>query len=600
MLPHPPVANEHEYPKVRRDKGCFPKETVEPYQRKEQNQWIDRFNCTPNLRCLFAPMISWIQDRLIRHGRWIFLTLLTVIIVTFVFTTGNTPGCTTDRSAYRKLLYYGIDMNSPLERDVLLKKLSLSAFLNDRQAPDNQSLEIRIALLHLADTIGVGTPDQETLADYIETKVAFLDENNVFSPDKYTSFVDQVNSNPEIPQGLVITVLEEDYRIRQIASVIAGPGYLLPSEVKTLLQRNRTRFTVATAESDYAAFSPEMEPTEEELRTYYNMDPSRYEQPEQIRAGYVFFQSDLMEDPLELPSETDLREHFIANRSQFIDNHTVADTSEKEKAGPTHITYSDVRDAVAADFLAEQKAQIANRKAHTFALTLYNDSIQRDSPAFNELLNEYGLQLIEIEPYAATDIGSRKLPTEMLKSAFRLGGNRYYSDPYPLDGGYGLLISKGRIPSKIPSFETVKDAVTEDYTVEKKRLLFNEKGESLKADLESAIDKGTDFVKAAEALGLRTRSYETFSAEEAPEELNPKVFQQLYQMRSGEISPMLLTGPTGIFAYLEDADTPEIASDDEALIQAKEQLKHYSTNISALSYSSELVSRGLPEKASSK
>jgi hypothetical protein len=31
-------------------------------------------------------MISWIQHHLIRHGRWIFLTLLALIIVAFVFT----------------------------------------------------------------------------------------------------------------------------------------------------------------------------------------------------------------------------------------------------------------------------------------------------------------------------------------------------------------------------------------------------------------------------------------------------------------------------------------------------------------------------------
>jgi hypothetical protein len=55
-------------------------------------------------------MISWIQHHLIRHGRWVFLSLLAVIIVAFVFTIGNTPGCTTDRSGYEENLYYGIDL----------------------------------------------------------------------------------------------------------------------------------------------------------------------------------------------------------------------------------------------------------------------------------------------------------------------------------------------------------------------------------------------------------------------------------------------------------------------------------------------------------
>ena len=60
-------------------------------------------------------MISWIQNHLIRHGRWIFISLLVVIIVAFVFTIGNTPGCTTNRSNYVAENFFGYDLNSPNE-----------------------------------------------------------------------------------------------------------------------------------------------------------------------------------------------------------------------------------------------------------------------------------------------------------------------------------------------------------------------------------------------------------------------------------------------------------------------------------------------------
>ena len=75
-------------------------------------------------------MISWIQNHLIRHGRWIFLSLLAVIIVAFVFTIGNTPGCTSNQGAYQEQNFYGHDLNSSREMGIIGEKVSLSALLN--------------------------------------------------------------------------------------------------------------------------------------------------------------------------------------------------------------------------------------------------------------------------------------------------------------------------------------------------------------------------------------------------------------------------------------------------------------------------------------
>ena len=80
----------------------------------------------------------------------------------------------------------------------------------------------------ISDEIGAH-PKQETLSDYITTKAAFLGADGT-STDAYTSFVDSMESNPRTSQGLLIVVLEEDYRINQIGSVLSGPGYLLPAE----------------------------------------------------------------------------------------------------------------------------------------------------------------------------------------------------------------------------------------------------------------------------------------------------------------------------------------------------------------------------------
>ena len=545
-------------------------------------------------------MISWIQNHLIRHGRWIFLSLLALIIVSFVFTIGNTPGCTTDRSGYQEQLYYGIDMNSPRERDALLEKVRLSAFLNGQQRLNNQQVENRVALLHLADKIGVPAPDQETLADFITTKAAFRGEDGEFSADSYTAFVDQIESNPQTPQGMVLVVLEEDYRINQIGSVLAGPGYLLPSEALAQAQRNRTKYTLATAELNYVDFKPEIEPSDEALKEYYEANKANYQIPERIKASYVLFESDRFEDQVPAASEEELREHFISNRAQFVAEFEAnkpkpAEGEEAEETEDAPVTYSDVSEAVAASFLSEQLARVTHQTAHAFTLSLHNNNVERDSAAFNALLTENGVSLVEIEPYTAAGVSQRALSVEMLESAFALGSNRYYSDAYALEAGYGVLIYEGRIDAEIQAFETVKTEVSVNYQAEEKRRLFNEKGESLKAELEAKVSEGTAFVEAAEALELKAQAFETFSASDAPRELNRSALQQAQGMQSGEVSPMLTAGPTGIIVYVENKDVPELASDDEDLTEAENMLQRYSAYTSGASFSTELVVQGLPE-----
>ena len=550
-------------------------------------------------------MISWIQNHLIRHGRWIFLSLLALIIVAFVFTIGNTPGCTTDRSGYQENLFYGIDLNAPREREVIIEKVQLSAFLNGQQIRSEEQfqsqLTSRIALLHLADELGVPAPDQASLADFITTKNAFRGADGEFSADAYTSFVDNIESNPRTPQGLVLLVLEEDYRINQIGAVLSGPGYLLPSEALAQTQRSRTQYTLKTAELSYSGFTPEIAEDAATIREYYESNNLRYEIPERIKASYVFFDQNQYEAQVPEATEGELREHFIANRADFVAYYKAANpkpaTAEGEAAvADIPVTYADVREAVAQSYLKEQEARIANEAAQSFAYTLYRDQIKRESAAFNTLLSESGVSLTKIEPYTLAGARQRALSPELLESAFALGGNRYYSDAYAVEGGYAVLIYEGRMAPEIPSFEAVQAEVTADYMADEKRRLFNEKGESLQTELEAQLAKDSSFVEAAEALGLRPESYETFIAQDAPRELNRSALEQAQSMQTSEVSPMLTIGDSGIFVYVADAVVPEIASDDEALNQSEDYLARFAAYTSGTALVNELVFRGLPEE----
>jgi len=158
-----------------------------------------------------------------------------------------------------------------------------------------------------------------------------------------------------------------------------------------------------------------------------------------------------------------------------------------------------------------------------------------------------------------------------------------------------VLIYTGRIAPEIPAFGTVAAVVTADYTAEEKRRLFNENGERLETELNAKIAEGSTFVEAAEALELKATAHEAFKVGEAPRTFNRSALQKAQSMEAGELSPMLTSGNTGVFVYVEEKNVPEIAADDENLTQAQSFLKRYASYVSSNALVSELVARGIEE-----
>lgn len=543
-------------------------------------------------------MISWIQHHLIRHGRWIFLTLLSVIIVAFVFTIGNTPGCTSDQSAYESVNYYGYDLNSSRDVDLVAQKASLSSMLNGQQIRNQQQFETslmsRIAMLALAEELNIPKPEQAVLTKYVQTKAAFRGSDGSFSPDAYTRFLDNMESNPQVSQGLVVITLEEDYVIEQVRQSLAGPGYVLPAEAKIQVQQNQTELSLSTARFAFAEFSPEINPSEEALKEYYEANAARYEIAERIKASYLTFDSELYLDQVAEASDSELRAHFIASRSQFVAEYEATQPEPAEGEETPTVSFEDVKSGVLADWKKTKAKRLANEAAQEFAYTLYSNEIKRDSATFNKLLNENGLSLSKIQPYTASGAAQRTLPAEMLRAAFALNDNRYYTDAYAMGDDFTLLIYEGRIDPVIPPFEEVASEVTANYLADEKRRLFNESGEQLQSQLKAAIAEGKSFSEAAESLELQTESFESFTVAESPEGLNQSVVQQALTLKPKTVSPMVQVAGVGTFIYVESKEVPEIASDNEDFAQSYEFLGNLTAYFSANALGNELISKGLP------
>lgn len=546
-------------------------------------------------------MISWIQDRLIRHGRWIFITLLAIIIFAFVFTIGNTPGCTTRDTNYQAMTFYGYDLNAPSDMTMVTEKVTLSNMINTARPIQNdsqfQSLATnRIALLHLADLIGVPNPTESELSAHIQELLLFRGPDGNFSPDSYQRFLDNLAADTSTPKGIFTAVVNEDYRLQQIAAALSGPGYVLPTEAELQTLRNKTNFSLSIADFSYATFEPEITIDETQLNEYFASNTLNYEIPERIQANYILFKSEDFADDIATADEQALRDHFISNRAKFAAAFDAQQPEPAEGETKETVTFEKVRIEVAASYAVEAAKRAANEAAQNFAFTLYDQAIPQSSEAYNELLAKYGVTAIEIAPYTAAQVSARGLSSEMLTAGFNLSEKRYYSDPYPIGENFGVLIQTGRIDPEIPEFEAVAEQVTNDFKAEEKRRLFSEKGISLKATLSAALEAGTDFKTAAETAGLTITQFQDFTPENPPAELQRDALQQAQNMEAKELSEMVRTRQgDGRFIYIDEKSAPALAANDEELEQSRKYLAQFSAYISSSGLINELVTAGLPE-----
>lgn len=552
-------------------------------------------------------MISWIQNHLIRHGRWIFISLLAVIIIAFVFTIGNTPGLTTDDSNYEERILLGVDVNNQKVMDKLAGAVGLSHLLRTKSEIRNQNqfqseLANRIAQLYLIETIGLPNPSQEELKAYIESLPYFQDESGAFDPESYNNFISLVNINPDISENQFVQTLIEDYKIDALNTVIEGPGFYTSPQSQFILDGQNTAYNLYNIKIDPKTFDPEIDTSDAALKGYYETQQVAYETDEKIEASSILFP--LVAQIAEADTDT-LKEYYSANKEsidaqyraeneKLVDLETAASDGETtNEAAEVAITFELVADIAQANWIAKEQGKVAETQASEFVYTLYDQAIELDSEAFTGLLTAYAVSETAVEPYAASEIYGKALPSNLLQAGFDLNTDRYYSDPFKTDNGYVVLLYKATIPSIIPPFESVAEQVKTDYIARESRAAFSAYGEEVKSQLEGIIESGDDFQSGAEALGLAVEHYPDFSYNNRPENANSYEFQAVFQLKEGEVSNMTNYPEVAIITYLKSMTVQEYEASEEELERLVSNIKGFSKNAGLSGFYNELLAQAI-------
>lgn len=468
-------------------------------------------------------MISWLQRTFQQHFKWLFFTLLAVVIVSFVFMTDAGPNRGERKQPPRP--FFDLDLSKAEDQRRIGDDARLSIFLRfnpGREIPDNQVSQYalsRHAALALAERIGLPAPTDQALVAHIRTLRAFAGPDGNFDPKRYAEFTDSIRRNPRLTEGDVSRVISDDARLVAYETLLAGPGYVLPSDVAEMIAGRDTVWTLVIGSIDGSGFAPRIDTSDTAVADWFETNSRRYE---------------------------------IAPRTSVAALRVVA---EDEKA------------ALAA--------------ASDLAVRLLEENVKPAGlDAF--LAKNRGVTLVEIGAVAPdsipADLGGPSARNVAAEAA-RLSAYRPYSNPVPVPGGAAVLVWREDIPARVPELSEVRARVLSDYQAAETRRLFNAAGRELQAKVAAAVAAGKPFAdaltSAATAAGLKVeiKTPAPFSLSgEFPADMDFTVLQTLDRLSEGKVGDFIPAGDnSGRLVYAAGQKLPVIdpASAEYAAIRAQ-------------------------------
>ncbi len=460
-------------------------------------------------------MITWIQKYFQHHFKTIFAVLLAVTIISFIFTIGASPGIGRGDRRVIDRQFFGYNLSLQEDQQRLMGDASLSANLQlgsfggiDPEQIQNYAFQ-RAATLHLADEWHIPASTPAEVTEHIKTLRLFAGQDGQFDAKAYATFRDNLKTNPRgITEADIARVVADDARAKKVQDLLAGPGYVLPGDIKQQLSRVDTSWTLATATVDYASFAPPIKPTDAELTKFFEDNSFRYEIPPSVVASYIEFSSINYLANIKV-TDAEVRAFYDANPSRFPKPAEVKPADAKSPATPPKADpaadFAAVRTMVESTLKLQRAQQLALKAASDTAVAIYEAKLDQ-SPAGPELdafLAERGLKRKDLAPFTR-EAGPKELggSPEVAAEAFKLGKvqNRYISEAVPSPLGAAIIVWKDTLPAHKPTFAEVKDKVAKDYADDEKQKRFVELGKTLKAQLEARLKAGDPLDKAAAAV----------------------------------------------------------------------------------------------------
>ena len=315
------------------------------------------------------------------------------------------------------------------------------------------------------------------------------------------------------PEGFEAT-MRRDLAVSQVLGGVIGTSFATDAQANAALDPLFQRREIQVAWFKPADFASKVQPSDEQLQTYYKAHPDQFLQAEQAAVEYVVLDIDSLLAGMVL-NEDDLRTYYKENAARM---------AGKEERRASHILITAAKDAPAAE----------REKARARATQLLEQA--RQAPGtFAELARKNSQ-----DPGSATqggDLGffargAMVKPFEDAAYALKKGD---ISDVVESDFGYHIIQLTDIKAPRTPSFEELRPAMEAELKQQQARRKFAEVAESFS---NTVYEQSDSLQPVADKLKLKIQTAKGVVRTPAPGTVgplaNPKFLEALFSSDSLE------------------------------------------------------------------
>jgi peptidyl-prolyl cis-trans isomerase D len=449
-------------------------------------------------------MITWLQNATGKHNRIIFGFLLVIIVVSFVFYGFAGRGALSS-GAY---MYQGVDLNSPAVR-ARFRDATFFAQMTGQRMSENGLVQ-RVAELSLADSLGIPAPSDIEIRRIAREMTTTPDGKNADGLNKFLEFAaKQLDTSDQEVRARFEAYIKDTWRIQKAINTLAGSGHATASQIKRILDRERTKWTVDVATFAAAGFKPDVKVDDAKVKEAFTANIENYRLPPQVAVTVVTIAPSVADTAPVSDDEIINMGYNQAEKFKFetgkVKEQALAKRAELEKL---------VRADRAITNLA---GQVSDELAEKFAI----DTAKADSKELAAWIKAKNAKVTLLPTFEVNNppvVG--QIPAEALRVAAELTEKEWRTEVYRSEAGATFVILNKRTPDRLPTFEEAKAKAVESWKKSQYNRLLAEEVAKVGKALQADIAAGKTFTDSAKAHKLTLTSPEAFSVYSVPEALN--------------------------------------------------------------------------------
>ncbi len=448
-------------------------------------------------------MITWLQNATSKHHRIIFGFLLVVIVVSFVFYGFAGRGALSSGSS----MYQGVDLNDPSVR-ARFRDATFFAQMTGQRMNENGLVQ-RVAELSLADSLGIPSPSVVEIRRFANEMTTAPDGKSADGLNKFVEFAaKQLNVSDDETRARFEAYIVDTWRIQKAISTLAGAGHATSSQIKRILDRERTNWTVDVATFSAAGFKPEIKVDDAKVKESFTVNIENYRLPPQVAVTAVTITPSVADTAPVSDDEIINMGYNQAEKFKFetgkVKEQALAKRAELEKF---------VRADRAITNLA---GQISDELAEKFAI----DTAKADSKELAAWIKAKNAKVTVIPSFEVINPPTvAKIPAEALRVAGELNEKEWRTEVYRSEEGATFILLNVRTADRLPTYEEAKIKAVENWKKSQLNRLLAEEVAKVGKALQADIAAGKSFTDSAKAHKLVMTSPAAFSIYSLPEAL---------------------------------------------------------------------------------